>query len=122
MKIFVALVGHGLAGLLSSWSTYVLIGSALIGFALQQAALKTGVLAPALGSSNAITLFVSVLLGVNVFGEQLASGHGELAVALTGLGVALVGVVLLAAAPSPTQSRASGATEPGGDAVRRDAW
>jgi drug/metabolite transporter (DMT)-like permease len=122
MKVFVTLVGHGVAGLLSSWSTYVLIGSALIGFALQQAALKTGVLAPALGSSNAITLFVAVLLGVNVFGERLASGHGELAAAVIGLSVALVGVALLSAAPTPKDIRASDHGESGRDAVRGDAW
>jgi drug/metabolite transporter (DMT)-like permease len=60
-KVFVTLVGSGIATYLTSWTIYVLIASALVGFALQQSALKTGVLAPAMGSSNAVTLFMSVV-------------------------------------------------------------
>ena len=42
---------------------YVLVVSALGGFILQQSAFKTGVLAPAMPSSNAVTLFGGVILG-----------------------------------------------------------
>ena len=59
-------------GLLTSWSVWVLIVSALTGFALQQSALKTGVLAPAMASSNSVTLFSSVILGIAVYGETLS--------------------------------------------------
>ena len=88
-KVFVTLAGSGLTALLSSWTTYALIVSALAGFALQQSALKTGVLAPALASSNAVTLFASVVFGLTVFGETLAHGEGRLVPALTGLAAAL---------------------------------
>jgi drug/metabolite transporter (DMT)-like permease len=100
-KVFVRLVGYGLTALLSSWTTYVLIVSALAGFALQQSALKTGVLAPALASSNAVTLFASVVFGLTVFGETLAHGGGQLVPALIGLAAALAGIVLLAGAEPP---------------------
>ena len=100
-KQFVTVVGHGLGAVLSSWTIYVLIISAVSGFVLQQSALKTGVLAPALASSNAVTLFAGVILGITVFGETLARGDGRLVPALVGLAAALGGVVMLAGAPQP---------------------
>lgn len=101
-KVFVTVVPDGLGAILSNWTTYVLIASALAGFGLQQSALKTGVLAPAMASSNALTLFASVLFGVTVFGESLSQGGGYLPSAVIGLGVALLGIVLLAGAKPPT--------------------
>jgi hypothetical protein len=100
-KVFISDVGHGLSTVLSSWTIYVLIVTALAGFVLQQSALKTGVLAPAMASSNAVTLFGSVVFGATVFGESLSSGGARLGPALVGLGVALVGIVLLVGAQSP---------------------
>ncbi len=111
-KVFVTLVGGGLSTYLTSWTIYVLIASALLGFVLQQSSLKTGVLAPAMASSNAVTLFMSVLLGITVFGETLHAGDGRRLPALLGLGVALLGVALLAGAQSPAPS-ADGATRTG---------
>ena len=103
-KEFVTLLGGGPSTLLASWTTYVLIASALIGFVLQQSALKTGVLAPAMASSNAMTLFASVILGITVFDEALSNGTSRLAPALIGLGVALAGIVLLAGAQPPERA------------------
>ena len=95
-KVFVPLVGEGLATLLRSWTVYALVASALMGFVMQQSALKSGALAPAIASSNAVTLFTSVVLSVAVFGESLSDGGARLAPALLGLGCTLVGMVLLA--------------------------
>ena len=103
-KVFVSEVGRGLAPVLSSWTIYVLAATALAGFALQQSALRTGVLAPAVASSNAVTLFGSVVLGAAVFGESLSSDGARLTPALIGLGVALAGVILLAGAKPPVAS------------------
>jgi len=103
-KVFVTVVGQGISAVFSSWTIYVLIGSALVGFVLQQSALKTGVLAPAMASSNAVTLFGSVAFGASVFGESLSSGGASLAPALIGLGVALGGIILLAGAKPPQAS------------------
>jgi drug/metabolite transporter (DMT)-like permease len=102
-KVFVGDLHHGLGPILSSWTTYALIISALVGLALQQSALKTGVLAPAMGSSNAMTLFASTLLGMIVFDETLAHGDGRLVPAAIGLAVALVGVSMLAGGEQPEQ-------------------
>lgn len=104
-KVFVTQVGNGLAALLTSLSTYLLVVSALAGFALQQTALKTGFLAPAMAAGNASLLATSVLLGVVLFGETLSS-EGNLAIALGGLALAVAGVVLLS---QPDRPRAEAA-------------
>ena len=100
-KAFVPLVGDGARAMLASWTVYVLIVSAVIGFVLQQSALKTGVLAPALASSNAMTLLGSVLLGVTLFGETLSDGGSHTLAAVVGLLLAVVGIVALARGPAP---------------------
>jgi hypothetical protein len=103
-KVFVTELGNGLGAVLSDWPVYVLVVSALVGFALQQSALKTGVLAPAIASSNSVTLFASVLLGITVFDENLAHGDGRAIPAIVGLGIALFGVGLLASARPPDEA------------------
>jgi drug/metabolite transporter (DMT)-like permease len=95
-KVFMSVIPGGLAAILTSWTTYALILSALAGFALQQSALKTGFLAPAMAASNATTLTVSVLLGVIVFQETLSKGQGRLSPAIIGLALAIFGVLMLA--------------------------
>ena len=101
-KVFVTQLGQGAAHLLSTWSTYVLIISALSGFTLQQSALKTGFLAPAMAASNATTLTVSVILGVAVFQESISAGETRLWPAVLGLVMAVAGVVTLAGPPGAT--------------------
>ena len=100
-KVFVGELHHGFGALLSSWTSYALILSAVLGFTLQQSALKTGVLAPAMASSNAMTLFASTLLGSILFDETLAHGDGRLIPAVIGLAAALVGVSVLAGEEQP---------------------
>ena len=105
-------MGGGAIGLLTSWSTYVLVVSAVSGFALQQSSLKTGVLAPAMASANSVTLFSSVVLGMAVYGETLSkSGTSHSSAAVIGLLVAIVGIALLAGSDAPEQ------TTPGVSAV-----
>ena len=101
-KTFVTVIGHGVLALLTTWSTYVLIVSAVGGFILLQTALKTGVLAPAMASSNSVTLFSSVILGITVYGERLSgSGGAHTGSTIVGLLVAIVGIALLAGASEP---------------------
>jgi drug/metabolite transporter (DMT)-like permease len=107
-KTFVTEVGSGIFALLSSWSVWVLILSALTGFALQQSALKTGVLAPAMASANSVTLFTSVVLGITVYGEQISKGGaGHSSSAYLGLFVAIFGIALLAGSTAPEPSSPS---------------
>ena len=100
-KTFVDELGQGVLSLLADWSVYVLVISAVVGFVLAQGSLKTGVLAPAMASSNAVTLFSSVILGITVYGERLSGSGGHVASAVVGLAVAIVGVVLLGSAEAP---------------------
>ncbi len=101
-KTFDTQVGNGIGAILSSWPVYVLILSAISGFVLQQSALKTGVLAPAMASSNSVTLFSSVILGITVYGETIAkSGGGHVGSTVLGLALAIVGIALLAGAEPP---------------------
>jgi hypothetical protein len=104
-KAFVPLVGHGLQAVLSSWTTYGLIATAVAGFVFQQSALKVGVLAPAVASSNALTLFGSIVFGITVFGESLAEGGGRLSLAIISLAAVVLGMGLLARASTPVASR-----------------
>jgi uncharacterized membrane protein len=119
-KLFVGQLGGGLSALLSTWTPYVLIATALIGFVLQQAALKTGELAPAMASSNSMTFVVSVIIGSTVFGETLAGG-GRMILAVIGIVLAVAGIAALAAGPpdpgpigperpSPSAGRTGGTT------------
>ena len=95
-KVFTTELGHGLAALPGDWAVYALIASAAAGFVLQQSALKTGVLAPAMAASNTVTLLASVILGLAIFGETLSHGHGRLAPAIIGLATAVTGIAMLA--------------------------
>jgi drug/metabolite transporter (DMT)-like permease len=101
-KVFVTIVGGGIVALLTSWTVYVLVLSALVGFALQQSALKTGSLAPAIASSNAVTLFMSVVLGVTIFQEKLWTGDDRAVASLAGLALGLFGVGTLASSDAAT--------------------
>jgi drug/metabolite transporter (DMT)-like permease len=107
-KVFVTQIGYGLGVILTSWSTYALIASALAGFALQQSALKTGFLAPAMAACNAATLAMSVLLGVTLFQESISHGQGRLSPAMIGLAIAIIGVALLASPDSGQVEAATG--------------
>ena len=111
-KTFVAGIGDGVLALLASWPVYVLILSAIAGFVLQQWALKTGVLAPALASSNSVTLFSSVVLGIALYGETLsASGGAHVGSAYVGLAVAIGGIALLAGSEPPSTLAVVGTNE-----------
>ena len=104
-KTFVTQIGGGVLVLLGTWTTYVLILSAVSGFILQQSALKTGVLAPAMASSNSVTLFSSVVLGMAVYGETLSrSGTAHTGCTVIGLVIAVVGIALLAGSEEPVEA------------------
>jgi drug/metabolite transporter (DMT)-like permease len=100
-KVFMTELGNGIIPLLLSWTSYALLLSALVGFGLQQSALKTGYLAPAMAASNATNLIISVLLGIVVFQESISSSSGRAAPAILGLILAVIGVVLLSTPETP---------------------
>jgi drug/metabolite transporter (DMT)-like permease len=99
-KVFTDLVGGGILALLGSWETYLMIAAGVAGLALNQSALRTGALAPAMAATNAMNLLTCIVLGLTVFGESIQHGGGQLVVVLAGLGLTLLGITLLAAAPA----------------------
>jgi drug/metabolite transporter (DMT)-like permease len=95
-KMLVIQFHHGWETIFSSWPLYLFIVAELLGFTLQQAALKCGCLAAATAALNAATLATSVILGVTVFQESFGAGSGHLWAAVMGLLIAVAGVVALA--------------------------
>ncbi len=112
-KVFVPILDHGLHAVITSWTVYALIASAVGGFVLQQSALKTGVLAPAVASSNAVTLLGSIVLGILVFGESLSRGDNRAAPALAGLAMVVAGMALLARSGPEVRSDQPGTSRSG---------
>ena len=104
-KMLVIRFGNGWATIFSSWPLYVFVVAEVVGFTLQQRALKCGCLAPATAALNAATLAASVILGVAVFEESFRGGAAHLPVALVGLAIAVAGVVSLAS-PSLNEAEA----------------
>jgi hypothetical protein len=65
-----------------------------------------------MASSNSVTLFSSVILGIVVYGERLAtSGAGHVSSAGVGLLIAIGGIALLAGSAAPQSSEPSGQVE-----------
>jgi drug/metabolite transporter (DMT)-like permease len=103
-KQLAATFGNGVTALLGSWTLYAVAVAGLAGFVLLQSGLRTGALAPAIASSNALTLFGGILLGLTVFGETLTGNTANLAVAVAGLATALLGVGLLGSRSATTRT------------------
>jgi drug/metabolite transporter (DMT)-like permease len=98
-----SLIGHlggGLGEVVTSWELYVLAGAGLVGFTMGQFALRTGALAPAMASTNSVTLLGAVALSLTLFGETFSPGPAHLVAAACGLALTVFGVILLARAPA----------------------
>jgi hypothetical protein len=95
-KMFANEIGGGVVALLGSWSTWALLCCVTVGFAMQQAALKTGALASAVAATNSTTLLASVVLGISLFDESLEASGLRLVIAFGGLALAVWGIANLA--------------------------
>jgi drug/metabolite transporter (DMT)-like permease len=88
----------GLGELLSHWEPYVLAIAGVLGFVLQQVSLGTGKLAPSVATVSVANPVVGILLGIVLLDERLSRPVWHVAVACTGLALALVGAVVIALA------------------------
>jgi drug/metabolite transporter (DMT)-like permease len=95
-KVLVTELRHGLLAVFITWPVYAFIVPTVGGYVLQQWALRTGYLAPATAAVNGSTLAVSVMLGILIFDESISQGQNRLAPAFAGLGLAVLGVAVLA--------------------------
>jgi drug/metabolite transporter (DMT)-like permease len=86
----------GLVAVVWNWHVYALIAASLIGFALLQASLQTGALAPSITTSMVFETVAGVAIGISLLGEELHEQVWGLAVSGLALAVILGGVIALA--------------------------
>ena len=89
-------VTHGVLTVFTDWHLYALIAVGYASMTLNQMALNTGVLAPAVATSMALDPVVSVVLGITLMQETLTAGPAGSVVAVLALAVALGGLAVLA--------------------------
>ena len=95
-KAVVDELGNGVLTVFTTWHLY---GLAAIGYAsmtLNQLALNTGALAPAIATSMSFDPIASVVLGVALLQEALSVGPAEIAATVFALVAAGVGLTILA--------------------------
>jgi uncharacterized membrane protein len=90
----------GVGGVLESWTVYALGIAGLLGVLLQQVALQTGKLAPAVATGSVANPVVGVVLGIAILQERLAPPTWHKAVAFAALGCALAAAVAISLAES----------------------
>lgn len=91
-------VSHDPLAVLTDWHLYALIAAGYASMTLNQLALATGALAPAVATSTTLDPIASVVLGVTLFHETLAPSVLGAVAGLVALAAALAGIVLLARA------------------------
>ncbi|GGT01125.1 hypothetical protein GCM10010254_21710 [Streptomyces chromofuscus] len=86
-------------GALAHWEPYAVVLVGLTGLIVAQSAYQAGSLAISLPLIDTLEPMTAVLIGVAVFGEQLASSTGALVVQALGAAMAVAGIVLLDRSP-----------------------
>ena len=108
----------GVIGILGDWMVYVLAVAGLLGVVIQQIALQTGRLAPAVATSSVANPLVGVLLGIVILDERLAQPSWHQAIAFAALACALAAAVAISLSearqsrPEPKARRRSARHEP----------
>jgi drug/metabolite transporter (DMT)-like permease len=96
MKVFVGVAGRGLHAVVSSWSTYALIASAVLGFFLMQLSLQAGALSATVAGSNASTTLTSLALSRYVFLETPSRTTSGKILSFVAVALALAGLLEIA--------------------------
>jgi drug/metabolite transporter (DMT)-like permease len=107
-KATVDRLDDGIVAVLADWHLYGLIGTSVIAFALMQAALATGALAPALSTVMVFETIVGVACGIWMLGEELHEAAWGTAVSVVSLAIVVAGLVAL----SRSQGAAEGGPQP----------
>ncbi|MFN8217381.1 MAG: DMT family transporter [Solirubrobacterales bacterium] len=103
-KAVVDELGEGPLAILTSWHLYALGAVGYASMTLNQLALNTGSLAPAVATSMAVDPITSVVLGVTVLQESLDTTPPELLATFASLLAAAAGMAILARSQAETQS------------------
>ncbi len=94
--------------MLSHWECYALALAGVLGFVLQQVSLGTGRLAPSVATVSVANPLVGILIGVLLLDERLSRPGWHVALAVVGLGLALVGAVVISLArAAPVEGEAA---------------
>jgi drug/metabolite transporter (DMT)-like permease len=121
MKQTVDELAHsGLPGLLTHWPLYAMIATGVLGTILLQAAYAVGPLAASQAPLLIVDPLASIVLGVELFHEQLRTGPGYVFGAIVSLAVLGAGVVMLSIWAPPVMkaehlTRLPGHARPGAD-------
>ena len=89
------LAHSGPLGLLTSWPLYAMIATGVLGTTLLQGAYAAGPLAASQSTLLIVDPLASILLGIELFHEQLGTGPGYVLGAVGSLAVLAAGVVML---------------------------
>ena len=89
---------QGVGTMLSHWECYALALAGVLGFVLQQVSLGTGRLAPSVATVSVANPVVGILIGTFLLDERLSRPAWHVALAVIGLGLALVGAVVISLA------------------------
>jgi drug/metabolite transporter (DMT)-like permease len=89
------LARSGVAGLLAHWPLYAMIATGVLGTILLQSAYAVGPLAASQATMLIVDPLASIVLGIEIFNEQLHAGPGSLLGVVASLAVLGAGVVML---------------------------
>ncbi len=121
MKQTVDELAHsGLPGLLTHWPLYAMIATGVLGTILLQGAYAVGPLAASQAPLLIVDPLASIILGIELFHEQLRTGPGYVSGAIVSLAVLGAGVVMLSIWAPPVMkaenlARLPGRARPGED-------
>ena len=99
------LQSSGISALFTTWAPYALVGAGAIGIWLMQSAFNAGPLQASLPTISAGEPLVGILLGVIVFGDRIQVTPGMLAIQAGGIAALVVGVIMVARAPTLSHLR-----------------
>lgn len=105
-------LGEGVLEILVHWHLYALLAVGYVGMTINQLALGTGVLAPALATSLAFDPITSVVLATTLLQESLHSTTVGWIGTLAALAAALVGMAILARHNPEAAGAKPGGTKP----------
>jgi drug/metabolite transporter (DMT)-like permease len=97
-KTTVSRLDDGIGAVLGDWHVYALVVVSVAAFWLEQAALQTGALAPAVATTMAFDPLSSLVFGIALFDEALHESAFGYAISALALATALAGLVVLARA------------------------
>jgi drug/metabolite transporter (DMT)-like permease len=109
----VHLLGLGVLAVLTSWPGYLLAVVGVIALWLMQSAFSAGPLHASLPAITAGEPVAGICLGIVVFGDQLDTSPGLVALQAAGLVVLVVGVVMVARGPALAAVRTRARSERG---------